>query len=373
MMCSDPTNGTSQWRRADHAATSFRSQEVAVASRLPCWKILICRLSVFFWWFLLTGIDAELVGQIHKPSSPITALKEGVVKIFGSGGLRGLEAYQSGLLITENGYILTVWSPVLDSSRLRVVLHDGRSYASTVHQYDSRSELAVLKIEDQDLPCFDLSQVVKPVPGETVYVGSNLFGIATGEESITVMKGVLAAIAPLDARRGSFEIAYRQSVLILDAITSNPGAAGGAIVDGRGNLLGMIGKEAQCARTGTWLNYGYFLEEIRGDVAELLERRSRPSAMGRQPNEHWTCTMLGIQLIPAVVPRTPPFINRLDPHGVAAEVGLATDDLIVEVNGTTIATIEDFQRVIREIGRDVPLRLTVQRGGEFKTFLISGR
>ncbi len=346
---------------------------MAVASWLPHWKDLMCRLSVLVLWCLLPGSDANLVGQIHHPSSPIAALKERVVKIFGSGGLRGLEAYQSGLLITDNGYIVTVWSPVLDSSRLRVVLHDGRNYAATIHQFDSRSELAVLKIEEQGLPCFDLSQVVKPVPGTTVYVGSNLFGIATGEESISVMKGVVVAIAPLHARRGTFEIAYRQPVLILDTITSNPGAAGGAIVDSRGHLVGMIGKEAQCARTAAWLNYGYLLEEIRGNVAELIERRPRSAANGRRQTEHWTCEMLGIQLIPAVVPRTPPFVDRLDPRGAAAGIGLAIDDLVVEVNGVTIATIDDFQRAIREIGRDVALRLTVQRGGEFKTFMISGR
>ena len=77
-----------------------------------------------------------------------------IVKIFGAGGLRGLEAYQSGFLISGEGHILTAWSYVLDSDVITVYLHDGRKLTADVVGMDPRSENAVLKIESPGLPHF---------------------------------------------------------------------------------------------------------------------------------------------------------------------------------------------------------------------------
>ena len=72
---------------------------------------------------------------------------------------------------------------------------------------------------------------------------SNLFGIATGDEPVSMLHGVVSAVAPLDARRGAFTTNYRGDVYVVDAAANNPGAAGGALTDSQGRLLGMLGKE----------------------------------------------------------------------------------------------------------------------------------
>src|SRR5207247_9138270 len=83
-----------------------------------------------------------------------------IVKIFGAGGLRGLEPYQSGFLISGEGHILTVWSYVLDSDVVTVYLNDGRKLTAEVVGMDPRSEVAVLKLAAQGLPYFNLSKAV---------------------------------------------------------------------------------------------------------------------------------------------------------------------------------------------------------------------
>ena len=75
-----------------------------------------------------------------------------IVKIFGAGGLRGLEAYQSGFLISGQGHILTVWSYVLDSDAITVYLNDGRKFQAEVVGMDPRTEIAVLKVDAENLP-----------------------------------------------------------------------------------------------------------------------------------------------------------------------------------------------------------------------------
>ena len=84
---------------------------------------------------------------------------------------------------------------------------------------------------------------------------SNLFGIATGDEPVSMLHGVVSAVAPLDARRGAFATNFRGDVYVVDAAANNPGAAGGALTDSQGRLLGMLGKELRSSLTGTWLNY----------------------------------------------------------------------------------------------------------------------
>jgi S1-C subfamily serine protease len=92
------------------------------------------------------------------PQAVIAAAARKVVKLYGAGGLRGLEAYQSGILVSPDGRILTVASTVLDSERLDCVLDDGRRYEARLVGIDPRRELAVLQIEAEDLPCFALEE-----------------------------------------------------------------------------------------------------------------------------------------------------------------------------------------------------------------------
>ena len=84
-----------------------------------------------------------------------------MVKIYGAGGLRDMEAYQSGILISPEGHILTVFSHVLDTDYITAVLADGRKFEAKLLGADPRLEVAVLKIDAAGLPCFDLAKAAE--------------------------------------------------------------------------------------------------------------------------------------------------------------------------------------------------------------------
>ena len=191
-----------------------------------------------------------------------------VVKLYGAGGLRGLEAYQSGMLISGEGHVLTVLSYVLDADEVTVVLDDGRRFYAKHVAADPLSEIAVLKFEpgNDPLPHFDLAQSATAEPGARVLAFSNLFGIATGDEPVSMLHGTVSAVAPLEARRGAFATNFRGDVYVVDAAANNPGAAGGALTDSQGRLLGMLGKELRSNLTGTWLNYALPIAAIEPTV-----------------------------------------------------------------------------------------------------------
>ncbi|MEX0711264.1 MAG: trypsin-like peptidase domain-containing protein, partial [Pirellulales bacterium] len=114
-----------------------------------------------------------------------------IVKIFGAGGFRGLEAYQSGFLISPEGHLLTAYSYVLDSDVIAVTLDDGRRFDATLLGADPRMELALLKIDARGLPHFDLAQAATAEAGSRVLAFSNLFGVATGDEPASVQHGTV--------------------------------------------------------------------------------------------------------------------------------------------------------------------------------------
>jgi serine protease Do len=291
-----------------------------------------------------------------------------IVKIYGTGGVRGLEAYQSGLLISDEGHVLTVWSYVLDADEVTVVLDDGRRFSAKHVAADPLTEIAVLKFESEGepLPHFSLAEAVIAAPGTRVLAFSNLFGIATGDEPVSMLHGVVSAVAPLEARRGAFATNFRGDVYVVDAAANNPGAAGGALTDSQGRLLGMLGKELRSSLTGTWLNYALPAGSFATTVDDILAGRYTPPELSEveQPDSPLTPAALGIVLVPDVVTRTPPYIDRVLPASAAARAGLRSDDLVVMINATVAASCRDAVGLLNRLESDATVRIAVLRGEE---------
>lgn len=324
---------------------------------------------------------APSVARAADPSPSFSQIIAGVqpkmVKVYGAGGLRGLESYQSGFLISAKGHILTAWSYVLDtdSDEVTVILDDGRRLDAKMVGADPRLEIAVLKAELEDAPHFNLDGAVALEVGSRVLAFSNLFNVATGDEPTSVLKGVVAAKTPLSARRGAFETTYNGNVYVLDAMTNNPGAAGGALTDRRGRLVGILGKELRNSLNNTWLNYAVPISELTAAVDDILAGRVRPrsasaQANAKKPKEPITLAMLGVTLVPDVLAKTPPFVDRLSPGSAAAKAGLRSDDLILFVNERAVSSCKVLRDELTFIDRADEVRLIVQRGQELKEFTL---
>jgi len=335
----------------------MRSKESRSTRRFPRLRIgLVCAL-------LLLGTSASAQSTVET----IEDVAPRIVKIFGAGGRKGLHAYGSGFLVSPEGHIATVWSHILDGETVSVILHDGRRFDARILGADPQFDLAVLKIDAENLPHFDLQQPPPSVGvGTRVLAFSNVFKVATGDEPVTVMHGVIAAQTNLSARRGVFEAPYTGPVYIVDAVTNNSGAAGGALTTRDGKLLGMLGKELRNSATDTWLNYVVPIQQLRTPLEDIREGRytPRPStddadatiAMRRYVPEDF-----GLVLIPDVVQRTPVYIDRVLPGSAAEKAGLRSDDLVLFVDDQLAPSSRVFREELakREAGR--PLKLVVRR------------
>ncbi len=317
--------------------------------------------------FALSAVPSRCTFGQDSLAEISTQTQPKIVKIFGAGGLRGLEAYQSGFLISGEGHILTAWSYVLDSDVITVYLHDGRKLNAEVVGMDPRSEIAVLKLDSPGLPHFNLDEAVSLSPGAKVLAYSNMFGVALGNEPVSVLHGVVAAKTELSARRGAFESNYRGQAYVLDAMTNNPGAAGGALTDSKGRLAGLLGKELRSSASNIWLNYAIPIGELKTTVDEILAGKFRSAAREpnqKKPKQHHTLATLGLNLVPDFLPRTPPYVENVEPKSTAAKSGIRPDDLVLFVNGRVVPSCKLLADELTFIDRLDPIQLTIQRGQE---------
>jgi serine protease Do len=348
---------------------------------LPGRPTLLCRAAGVA---LLAAAGAGLLWAQAPVTSVADQVNRKMVKLFGAGGFKGLPAYGTGILVSPNGYILTVNNHILDTADLRVHLYDGRLCHARVVFKEPELDAALLKIDEKvdGLPYFNFEEAAaRPLaaPGDWVLAFSNQFEIATRDEPMSVQHGVIAAHAELRGRRGIFEAPFSGAVYFLDVIANNPGAAGGAVTTRKGELLGIIGREVKNTLSDSWINYAVPVQTkaqvVRGDktVTVSLADFVKEGMAGtykvstRKKSEQGLGGYHGIVLVPNVVSVTPPYVEDVVPGSPAARAGLRPDDLIVYIDGELVPSIKIFRDIVKSAPPGTELRLEVQRGNKLQT------
>jgi serine protease Do len=305
-----------------------------------------------------------------------------MVKIFGGGGYKSLPNYGTGVLVSPNGYLLTVNNHILAWPSLRIHLYDGRQYDARVVAKEPELDIALIKIDGEvdGLPYFDFAQAAaRPAaePGDWILAFSNQFKIATRDEPMSVQRGVIAAYTELRGRRGVFEAPFQGEVYFLDCIACNPGAAGGIITTRKGELIGIIGRELKNTLSDTWINYAVpvraraeiqrdkkdvtvdmaaFVREAMAGTYKQSEKKARDKEGGGGYH--------GIVLVPNAVSLTPPYVEEVRRGSPAAKAGIRPDDLIVYVDGELVPSVRMFRDVVKSARPGNTLRLELQRGSK---------
>jgi serine protease Do len=269
------------------------------------------------------------------------------VKVYGAGIGRS-PGYGTGLVVSAGGDILTAQGVFLSGDSLRVTLPDGTTHSATVIRKSQEYQTALLKIDAPTPDYFDLNFPAAAAVGDWVLAVSNAFKVADGTEPLSVNIGVLSLRMKLDARRGLMDFPYEADALMYDAITSNPGAAGGAVVSADGKLVGMIGRVIESKATGTRLNYAVPLDLLAKFVKGEGEVPSAALSSGAKAD-------LGIRLFALGGRNSPAYIDRVMPDSAAALAGLKTDDLVVAIAGQIVKNAGDFRRIVESlpVGQEV--------------------
>lgn len=329
-----------------------------------------------------------------------------MVKLFGAGGFSRLNNFGTGIVISPEGHILTVASQLLDTPELVVHLYDGRRLRASVVVVEPELDAAIVKVRVEgkkpdeptglNLDYFDVVEAAKLPPlqtGDWVLALSNTFEIALRDEPLSLQRGVVAAYTKLAGRRGVFEFPYTGDVYVIDAVTNNPGAAGGALLDLKGNLRGVIGREIKNTLSDTWMNYAIPVtarvevktkEVVKGPdgretevektvtvsmpefVSQGLQGKYKPAPTRSRIAGEGGYT--GIIFVPNILPRTPAYVEDVVPGSPAARAGIRPDDLVSFVDGEPVASITAFHEWIKKNTRPGQvIRVEVRRGEALQT------
>lgn len=305
-----------------------------------------------------------------------------IVKLYGAGAAME-RGYGSGVLIGEDGLLVTTLSLLLESDDVRAVTADGRLYRADVQARDPNRQLALLKLRPRPEES-DAAQPPSPLrslrpgtsrriePGAWVLALGNPFKVAEGEEPVSVLKGVFSVRTRMDARHRLQDFPYAGEVLVVDAVIGNPGAQGGALIDLDGNWIGLIGKGVHSNLTSTRLSYALPIEEVLAFLDEA-RRGALPGTAASAPSHAAAGEKgyHGIRLFPLAYRQALPFVERVELGSPAERAGLRKEDLIISANGTAIPNARAFHRLCDRLSPGEELTLVIKRGQALLTLRLT--
>ncbi|MCK5101197.1 MAG: trypsin-like peptidase domain-containing protein, partial [Cyclobacteriaceae bacterium] len=242
-----------------------------------------------------------------------------------------------------------------DADEMEVTLHDNRTYNATLVGTDPNTDIAVIKIDEKGLPFinFGNSDIVKV--GEWVLAVGNPYELTS-----TVTAGIVSAkgrnIGILRERYGI------ESFIQTDAAV-NPGNSGGALVNLRGELIGI--NSAIATPTGSYAGYSFAVPVslVKKVVDDLIEYGMVQRAL------------LGIEIVNVNDPRleedlddlTGVYINVVNENSAAEEAGLKKGDIILKINNTEVADVAQLQDLVARHRPGDKISVTYKRDGKTKT------
>jgi Do/DeqQ family serine protease len=266
----------------------------------------------------------------------------------------------SGVIISEDGYIVTNNHVVNNADELEVTLHDNRVFKAKIVGKDPSTDLAVIKIDADDLKIIPFSNSDQTKVGEWVLAVGNPFNLTS-----TVTAGIISAkgrnIKILEDRSAI------ESFIQTDAAI-NPGNSGGALVNLDGGLVGI--NTAIASPTGSYTGYAFSIPSnlVKKVVEDLLEfgivQRAYIGVVIRNVDAK-IAKELNLNVNEGVI------VDEMLDGGSAKEAGVEVGDVIVKIDDVTVKTAAELQEII---GRQRPgnkINVEVLRKGKKKYIPIT--
>ncbi len=262
----------------------------------------------------------------------------------------------SGILISADGYVMTNFHVVEEAAELRVKLYDKREFPATVVGTDPTTDLSIVKIEAENLPAAFMGNSDSVQIGEWVMAVGNPLNFTS-----TVTSGIVSALGRniniIDGRRYRYKI---ENFIQTDAVI-NPGNSGGALVNLKGEVVGI--NTAIATRSGFYQGYGFAIpvnlaKKVANDLIEF--GRVRRAILGV------SIEAVSDQIAKAEgLPKpTGAYIQSVSSGSPAESVGLRQGDIVLSVNGGEVVSVNDLQTKIAQNRPGDVVRLIIWRDGE---------
>jgi serine protease Do len=262
----------------------------------------------------------------------------------------------SGVIVSPDGYIVTNNHVIAKADQIKVLLADKREFTGKVVGTDPKSDIAVVKIEAKNLPTLPWGDSDKLQVGEYVLAIGNPFGL-----NQTVTMGIVSAVG-----RANVGIADYEDFIQTDAAI-NPGNSGGALINARGELVGI--NTAIFTRSGGYMGIGFAVPaNMARSVMDSLIQRGKVIrgwlGVSIQPLSDDLAKQFGLK-----EPRGA-LVGEVFPDSPAAAAGLKTGDVIVSYNGKEIDSPNLLRNLVAQtpVGKEV--KLEIVRDGKRRSLTV---
>lgn len=298
------------------------------------------------------------VVHIRTVQSRLTPLYQSFFGFYINQGMQRREysAYGSGVIISADGYIVTNNHVVQDAERISVTLNDKRVLQARLVGNDPATDLALIKIDATGLKPISFGNSDSARVGQPVLAIGNPFNLTS-----TVTAGIISAKARnmgiIDNTQGESPI---ESFIQTDAAV-NPGNSGGALVDSKARLIGIV--TAIASADGYYTGYSFAIpsnlaQKVTNDLKKYGHVQRGYLGVNVYEMTAEKAKQMGLSDVRGLL------IGRIVPNAAADKAGLKRGDLLLSINYTEI---NSFAEMMQELGRFAPgdhVRVTYYRDGK---------
>ncbi len=269
------------------------------------------------------------------------------------------ESSGSGVIISNDGYIVTNNHVVEKASKVEITLNDKRTYTATVIGTDPSTDLALIKIDEKDLPYLSYGNSDELKVGEWVLAVGNPFNLTS-----TVTAGIVSAKARniniLNSR-------YPIEAFIQTDAAVNPGNSGGALVNTAGDLVGV--NAAIASNTGSYTGYSFaipvsIVKKVVNDLLEFGEVQRGFIGITPADIDNKLAAEKGIKQLKGV------YVKGLTENGSAVAAGLEVGDIITKVGEAEVNSVPELQEQVSRYRPGNKINVTLLRDGKEKTVAV---
>lgn len=255
----------------------------------------------------------------------------------------------SGVIVSSDGYIVTNHHVLAGADEIAVTMNNSKKeYIAKVIGTDKGSDLAVIKIDAQNLEPVTLSRAKDIKLGDVVFAIGNPFGVGQ-----TVTQGIISAL-----NKNHVGINQYENFIQTDA-SINPGNSGGALIDSRGALIGINSAILSESGGNNGIGFTIPVDMMRNVVKKLIkDGKVSRGYMG-----------VGIENISKKIEhlfthKEGAVVTSIAPYSAAQRANLQLADLIYAVNGVTIKDLDELQRIIIGYSPNETITLSIERNNQ---------
>ncbi len=268
----------------------------------------------------------------------------------------------SGVILSDDGYIVTNNHVIEDAQKIRVVLNDNREFDARLVGTDPSTDIALLKVEAEDLHALSFGNSEDLKLGEWVLAVGNPFNLTS-----TVTAGIVSSLGR-NLRINPDAMAI-ESFIQTDAAV-NPGNSGGALVNQRGELVGI--NTAIASRTGSYSGYSFavpvtIVKKVVEDLKEFGEVQRALLGVSIRSVDAALAEEYNLENLEGV------FVAEVTENGAAREAGIKAEDVIINVAGQKTKTSAELMEKVSQFRPGDDIVVVVLRNNEKKQFTVTLR